>query len=298
MPKITLVICVYGDREPLSRLLAKSHDCYDDLLVVHDGPDFENVRGLIEQYGGRFIEQPRAFSQEPHFPFAFGQASRDWILRLDSDEFPSPDLRDWLIEFRQSPEPSTDISGYQCIWPVWNGYKAVTQGWPNKRTFLFNRQRIRWIGVFEQGAIPDGKLVRLRLTLCHEPKGKSHGFGNIFGKQRTGQGRTNTAMALLGSPLDHPRWRYESANWPTDWRHLKEHPILIGLWRFFVWPPKQALAMLLAGDLPRPSIFAHAGVFHLTLCHEYWQQRRLRDRQRKSAPRKDSQLVRNDTSNE
>lgn len=274
MPKISLIICVYGDRAPLERLLSKGDGCYDELLIIHDGPDFEDVRNLVEKHGGRFIERQRAFSQEPHFPFAFGEAKHDWILRLDSDEFPSLELREWIKNFRQGPEPSRDTSGYQCIWPVWNGHKAITRGWPNKRTFLFHRQRIRWIGVFEQGAISDNRLVRIPLTLCHEPKGKSHGFENIFGKQRTGQGRTNTANALLGSPLDHPRWRYDSARWPEDWQHVKDHPIITGLYRLFVWPPRQAVAMLLAGDLPRPSIFAHAGVFHATLCFEYWKQRR------------------------
>ena len=281
MPKINLIVCVHGDREPLTRLLSCSGDCYDELLVIHDGPDFEDVGGLVRQYGGRFIERPRMFSQEPHFPFSFGEASNDWILRLDSDEFPSSQLRDWLIKFRHAPEPPANISAYQCIWPVWNGSKAITHGWPNKRTFLFHRQRIRWIGVFEQGAIPERKLVRIRLTLCHEPKGKSHGFGNIFGKVRTGQGRTNTANALLGSPLDHPRWRYDSDHWPADWQHVKEHPILTGLWRLLVWPPRQALAMVLAGDLPHPSIFAHAGVFHATLCFEYWRRRRKHRQQHK-----------------
>jgi hypothetical protein len=45
-----------------------------------------------------------------------------------------------------------------------------------------------------------------------------------------------------------------------------------GLWRLFVWPIRHALAMLLAGDLPRPSVFMHSGVFHATLCLEFWRE--------------------------
>jgi len=283
MPKITLIVCVYGDRDPLARLLTESSGCYDELLVVHDGPDFQDVEKLVRSQGGRFFVRSRALSQEPHFPFAFGTAMHDWILRLDSDEFPSPELRDWLMKFRSLPEPPDEISGFQCVWPVWNGSRAVTHGWPSKRTFLFNRYRIRWIGVFEQGAIADGKFVKAPVVLRHQPQGKSHGFGNIFGKERTGQGRTNTATALLGSPQDHPRWRYDSDEWPPAWKQIKEHPILTGLWRLLVWPPRQALAMVLAGDIPRPSIFCHAGVFHATLCYTYWRQRRLQ-RRRKPGP--------------
>lgn len=272
MPKITLIVCVHGDREPLARLLDRSKECYDELLVIHDGQDFQDVRALVTQHCGRFIERPRAFSQEPHFPFVFGQASHDWILRLDSDEFPSADLRSWLMNFREGMEPTEDISGYQCIWPAWNGYRAITQGWPNKRTFLFHRNRIRWIGVYEHGLIAEGKLLKLPLILCHQPQGRSHGLRNILGKQRTGQGRGNTARALLGSPLEHPRWRYDDKRWPPIWEQIKDRPIVTGLWRLFVWPIRHALAMLLAGDLPRPSVFMHSGVFHATLCLEFWRE--------------------------
>src|SRR4051794_15334321 len=100
MPKVSLIICTCGDRLPLTRLLEHTSGCYDELLVIHDGPDFEDVRTLVAQYGGRFIERPRAFSQEPHCPFAFEQASYDWILRFDTDEYPSRELKDWIVEFR------------------------------------------------------------------------------------------------------------------------------------------------------------------------------------------------------
>src|SRR5436190_16907293 len=111
MPKITLIVCTFGDRIPLSRLLEKSRNCYDELLVIHDGPDFEDVNSLIGRYGGRFIERPRAFSQEPHVPFAIGEATHDWILRFDSDEYPSRELRDWLIDFRNVSDVDATIAG-------------------------------------------------------------------------------------------------------------------------------------------------------------------------------------------
>lgn len=273
MPKLSLIICVYGDRAPLARLLELSADCYDELLVIHDGPDFEDVRSLVTRYAGRFIERPRAFSQEPHLPFAIEQATHDWILRFDSDEFPSDELKNWLTQFRRAPEPAADFSGYRCTWPAWNGRKAITNYWPNKRLFLFHRERARLIGVCENGPEPDFSAPKLHLRLCHRPNGPSHGLRNIFRKQRNRQVRANIARALLGSPLDHPRWRYDRDKWPKGWQQVKEHPILIGLWRLLVWPPRQALAMLIAGDFPRPSVFCHAGLFHATVCFQFWRER-------------------------
>lgn len=274
MPKITLIVCVCGDREPLEHLLKLSDGCYDELLVIHDGPDFEDVHSLVIEYGGRFFERPRAFSQEPHLPFGFQQATHDWVLRFDSDEFPSAELKEWLVHFRKSQKPTGNVSGYYCIWPAWNGRRAITKHWPNKRLFLFHRQRVRLIGLCENGPLPDFNVTKLSLTLCHQPNRASHGLRNIFGKERTRQTTMNLVRALLGSPLDHPRWRYEGDLWSSGWQQVKDYPILTGFWRFFIWPARQALAMLLAGDLPRPSVFAHAGIFHAMVCFKLWRARR------------------------
>src|SRR5438552_3445568 len=147
MPKISLIICVHGDRRPLSRLLASSRNCYDELLVIHDGPDFEDVRSLVTEYDGQFIERPRAFSQEPHIPFAIGEAIHDWILRFDSDEYPSDKLRDWIIQFRRSADVDVKIAGYRWICPAWNGRKRITMNWPNKFLRLFDRKKVTMIGL-------------------------------------------------------------------------------------------------------------------------------------------------------
>jgi len=276
MPQITLLVCTYGDREPLGRLLEQSRDCYDELIVVHDGPDFEDVRGLVLQHCGLFIERPRAFSQEPHIPFAIGEASNDWILRFDSDEYPSNELRDWLIDFRKAPDVESKIAGYRWICPAWNGRKRITMNWPYKFLRLFNRNKVTVIGVCENGPEPEPGYIapRVPLRFWHEPTTPSLGLWNIFRKERTRQARRNIARALLGSPEDHPRWRYESDEWPIGWKEVKKHPILTGLWRLFVWPPRQALAMILVGDVPRPSVFAHAGIFHASVCFQYWRMKR------------------------
>jgi hypothetical protein len=276
MPRITLIVCTYGDRELLGRLLESSRDCYDELFIIHDGPDFEDVRSLVEQHGGRFIERPRAFSQEPHIPYAIGEASHDWILRFDTDEYPSSELKQWLIEFRSTSDVDKRIAGYQWICPAWNGRKRISKNWPYKFVRLFNRNRVSVVGVCENGPHPDPNYFcpKMPLRFWHEPKSPSHGLRNIFGKQRTSQARKNLTQALLGSPLDHPTWRHESDEWPAGWQDVKEHPIFTGLWRLFVWPPRQALAMLLSGDLPRPSVFCHAGLFHASVCFELWKLRR------------------------
>ena len=148
--------------------------------------------------------------------------------------------------------------------------------WPFKFLRFFDRNKVTMIGLCENGPEPEAGYTspRMPLRFWHEPATPSHGLRNIFGKKRTRQARENIARALLGSPQDHPTWRYESDEWPADWKQVKDRPILTGLWRLLVWPPRQALAMMLVGDFPRPSIFAHAGIFHATVCFEVWRMKR------------------------
>lgn len=159
---------------------------------------------------------------------------------------------------------------YQCIWPAWNGRTPITRHWPNQRTLLFHRQRVRCIGVCEQGIIADGAALKLSLVLHHQPKFRTHGLRNIFGKPRTAQARQNVVAALIGSPLLQPRWRYTDVDWPPIWQSVVKHPLRTGLWRLFVWPIRQAVAMSAAGDLPRPSVFLHSGLFHALVCWDVW----------------------------
>jgi glycosyltransferase involved in cell wall biosynthesis len=56
MPKVSLVVCLYKERDLLERLLKQSVGCYDDLVVVHDGPEeifsSDDGKWRIENGGG------------------------------------------------------------------------------------------------------------------------------------------------------------------------------------------------------------------------------------------------------
>ena len=217
MPAICLVVCVSNQRDLLNRLLQEARGCYDELVVVHDGPESTNtsqtcgndantaqkplaidfgtlpkrfqlpaayhasedapklgsVHELVARYRGRFFQPPRVGSLEGQSPFAWSCATHDWILRLDADEFPSEEMKDWIARFRRGDDPEPSISGYTCIWPIWNGTRAITEHWPAGRIFLFNRRRVRFFGQVEQTPIPDGRYEALPLILHHQPRRRS-----------------------------------------------------------------------------------------------------------------------------
>jgi hypothetical protein len=232
MPAISLVVCVHLQRDLLERLIRESQGCYDELIVLHDIPDAQNVREVTETAGGRFFERPPSFLQEPHWPFAWGQAKHDWILRLDADEFPSAGMKKWLQEFRRAPEPPPDLSGYTCIWPLWDGQRSVTRKWPAGRLFLFNKQQVRFFGMCEMSPVPDGKLGPLDIILHHQPPGrKIYGFYNAFLRKQSWRGADFIAKCLLGRPTDLVCWRWKDDQWPLQWEQIRQRPLWTGLKR-------------------------------------------------------------------
>ena len=225
MPAFSLVVCVYKEGDLLRRLLQHMAGKYDDLVVVHDGPDTTGVREVVETAGGRFWEGKREYQQEPHWPFAWGAARHDWILRLDADELPSEEMQAWLKNFRTGAEPPAEVSGYTCNWPMWNGRRAISKKWPAGRNFLFNKQRVRFFGMVEQVPVPEGHYEALDLVLRHEPPGrKSHSFNNLLRRQTAWQWRDRIAHSLLGKPTDLACWRWEDPAWPLAWEQIRQRP--------------------------------------------------------------------------
>ena len=275
MPALTLVVCVHGQRELLERLLRESAGCYDELVVVHDGPDTTGMRSVVEAAGGRFFEGKREYQQEPHWPFAWGEARHDWILRLDADEFPGPEMKQWLAAFRRAPEPPGEVSGYTCFWPMWNGRRAVSKKWPAGRNFLFNKRQVRFFGMGEQVPVPDGRYEPLDLVLRHEPTARqSHSLGNLLFRRTAYQWRERIGTSLLGQPADLICWRWGNEPWPPGWEQIRRRP----WWTACKRLTKETLRTLREQWRVERRLFpiaaVSAPVHHALICLKYWQLRR------------------------
>jgi hypothetical protein len=304
MPPVSLVVCLYRERDLLRRLLEKAEGCYDDLVVIHDGPEYlakpsassvpaedfstaesngltevyhetihkeaEGLAGEIIARGGRYFEGPRSFQQETHWPFAWRQARHDWVLRLDADEYPSPDLAAWLREFRSRPQADTHVAGYTCVWPLWNGVRAVTNRWPAGRLFLFKKSEVRFFGMVEQIPICEGATKELPLLLNHEPRRKSFGIANVVFRQQAYDWRNVIARSLLSSPTDLPRWRWSSEKWPDHWEKIRATPILTGTVRLIAWTLRGLRDQWRAERRVFPSAALNGALHHFLISLQYW----------------------------
>jgi hypothetical protein len=279
MPAISLVVSVHKEADLLERLLLRTADCYDDLVVVHDGPEGAeqqtSIKERVTKYGGRFFIGPRSFQQESHWPFAWKQARNAWILRLDADEVPSTELREWLQEFCARPEPDESVSGYTCIWPLWDGRRIVTKYWPRGRIFLFHKDRVRFFGMAEQVPIPDRKFEALQLILEHRPTRKSYGFSNLLLRKQAYHWRQVIAQSLLGKPTDLQCWRWTSEQWPTIWDEIRQRPLRTAFYRLIMWPLFNLREMKRVEGRVILSAVVFAGVHHCIVAVMFWRLRIL-----------------------
>ena len=274
MPALSLVVCVYREGELLARLLRHAAGCYDDLVVVHDGPDTTQVLAVAEAAGGRFFEHPREGSLEGQSAAAWGRAAHDWILRLDADEFPSEEMKAWLKAFRVSGAPAEQVSGYTCVWPMWDGRREVSRKISAGRIFLFDRRRVRFFGLVEQVPIPDGGYEARDFILHHQPRRKSYGLHNVLVRKQAYHWRAIIAWSLLGKPTDLNCWRWTDEAWPKEWEEIRRRPwrtafarLTLGTFRGLrdQWRRERKLFPLAAVSNP---------VHHMLICLKHWQLRR------------------------
>ncbi|MFZ2644512.1 MAG: hypothetical protein WA117_26210 [Verrucomicrobiia bacterium] len=265
MPSVSMVVCLYRGRDFLSRLLARAEDCYDDLVVVHDGPDLDDVRSLVETHGGRFFERPRQFAGDGHYVFAWQQARYGWIFRPDADEFPAPELAEWLRKFRAAPEPVTDTSGFEFIIPLWDGSAQATSLWPYRPT-LIHRQRIRYVGLTEQWLVPDGKWERVPRILCHQPGNKNYGVEYLMHMTKRKRWLYATVLGLMRPPAALDCWRWKEPGWPGKWEVIRRHPLRTALIRLFRSFWGNACEMIQSGEPLKPLLLTHYPLHHWITC--------------------------------
>lgn len=279
MPAITLVVCLYNEADLLQRLIERTQGCYDELIVVHDGQDTMGTRAIVEAAGGRFFERPRAFQQEPHWPFAWGEAKHDWILRMDADEAPSFALAEWLKNFRVTPETVADVSGYTCVWPLWNGKRQVASHWPGNRIFLLHRQRVRFIGMAEQVPVPDGRWEKLSLVLEHRPQRLSYGLRYVFTRPQAANWRRVIAESLLpDTPAHLEQWRWEKRPWPEAWEVVRTRPVRTALIRVLWWFPCSLIEQWRIEGRPFPMAVLTPLLMQSLICLKYIRLRRQKRR--------------------
>jgi glycosyltransferase involved in cell wall biosynthesis len=164
-PTISAIVVCHNEEERIEDCLKSLSWC--DEIVVVDSYSTDRTPQICRRYTERFIQRAWAGYRDQK-AYAHSQATRDWVLLVDSDERVTAELRREIASALAEQNPL--YAGYAIPRLVyyldrwwWRG------GWyPDYDVRLFRRDRASWGGSDpHEKIIVDGRVRRLRHPLHH-----------------------------------------------------------------------------------------------------------------------------------
>ena len=102
MPRLSLCMIVRDEADMLPDFLAATADLRDQLVAVDTGSG-DRTRELLATAGAEIHERPWTGDFAAARNASLAQATGDWILFLDADERPAPELRQQILALLDDP---------------------------------------------------------------------------------------------------------------------------------------------------------------------------------------------------
>lgn len=164
--KISACLVVYNEATIIRRCLQSIQGIVDEIIVVHDGPCADATLTIAQEFNARVFERAHIGEAEEHRVFAMKQATGEWILQIDADEFFSSE--DGVSIRSIIEQTSYGIDAYALRWEMWDGKKAIHIIGMDKPCF-FRRARAHFFGVPHETIFVDGDKKNIAIVLHHRP---------------------------------------------------------------------------------------------------------------------------------
>ena len=164
--KLSVVVITLNEEKNITRCLDSARFA-DEIILVDSGSN-DNTCSIAKEYTDKVIfHKMRGFGEQKQF--AVEQATGDWILSLDADEWVSMELQDSLSSLLTGSD--TPYDGYMIYRRnIYLGRPIRYCGWYRPILRLFRRGR----GCFNNKLVHEeinviGKTGLLKGDLMHEP---------------------------------------------------------------------------------------------------------------------------------
>jgi len=164
---MTLVVITYNEARNIARCLDSVPFVAEKIVV--DSGSTDNTREIAEAHGARVIVQPW-LGFGPQRNFAASQASHDWIVALDADEFLMPEL---VAECRERLPAILDSDAAVVRLRLISWYMGAPLRWYRSlhgeyKARIYHRGRARWTEARVHESLQyDGPAVKLRAPFGH-----------------------------------------------------------------------------------------------------------------------------------
>lgn len=205
MNRLSACLITSNEEHNLPRALDSLEGIADEIVVVDCGSR-DRTREVAREHGAKVaLRKWSDFAQQKNF--AGAAASHDWILSLDADEELSPELRQSLLEWKQS-EPEFMVyelarrARYLGAWIRHSGW------YPDYQRRLYRRDAARFHGMVHESLRFEGQPGRLDGDLFHytmnsfaEHEEKVERYSTLAARQMYEAGRRGWRTAMwLGTP--------------------------------------------------------------------------------------------------
>ncbi len=164
---ITACLVVYNEESIIRRCMESIKDVVDEIVIVHDGPCTDNTLNICKEYTNKIFVRPRVKIAEPHRVFAYEQATKNWVLHIDADEYLSDELHENIRELVK--DENVDL--YRFIWPFTDGVKDLTAGIQHPyRNCLARRSKLYFFGLPRHAFSTYGNAKNVPLIMKHRPQ--------------------------------------------------------------------------------------------------------------------------------
>lgn len=212
-PPLSAVLIVKNEVGTLADCLAALDFCAEILVV--DSGSTDGTPELARRFGARVVETHwRGFG--PQKQFAVEQAAHDWVLCIDADEQPTPELKASILAVLSAPTagavpPAPTFAAYRLSRRnrFMGRYLRHGEGYPDWCLRLFDRRRARWSDdPVHEKVLADGPVGELAGDLLHDSAeslerylDKQNRYSTLAAERALAAGKRSSAARLLLSPL-------------------------------------------------------------------------------------------------
>lgn len=164
MATITACLVVYNEEKVIETCLKSIAGFVDEIIVIHDGECKDATLEIARKYTDKVFVKGHVGMMEGHLVFAYKQATSDWLLRIDADEY--LEAKDFATIKEKITNPK--LGALICKWELWDGAKSIYFKGLEKMCFM-RKSAYHYCGIPHEAGTTDLAVERADVTLRHRP---------------------------------------------------------------------------------------------------------------------------------
>ncbi len=167
---ISACLVIHNEEKLIKRCIDSFKDIVDEIIIVHSGKCTDRTLQICKKYTKKIYIAPDYGVADPNRALSFSKAKKEWILRIDGDEYLSKELREKILELVKDK----NVDGYACKWNFYN--------YRNKKLYDYKLCLVRrnnmlpYEGYIHEPIRIKGNIVNSDFELMHRPLKEPYSF--------------------------------------------------------------------------------------------------------------------------